>query len=77
VTTEFVSWPPPCTGGNEARDVSVGSSIMDTTGSIREGPKAEHHLLVEKAYGSLQSYPTKVLGPRMGFEREIDLKHFL
>jgi hypothetical protein len=21
VTTEFVSWPPPCTGGNEARNV--------------------------------------------------------
>jgi hypothetical protein len=21
VTTAFVSWPPPCTGGNEAHDV--------------------------------------------------------
>jgi hypothetical protein len=21
MTTEFVSWPPPCTGGNKARDV--------------------------------------------------------
>jgi hypothetical protein len=31
VTTEFVSRPPSCTGGNEARDVSAGSSIMETT----------------------------------------------
>jgi hypothetical protein len=27
----------------------------------------EHHLRVEKARGSLQSYSTEVLGPRMGF----------
>jgi hypothetical protein len=29
VTTAFVSRPPPCTGGNEARDVSAGSSIAE------------------------------------------------
>jgi hypothetical protein len=62
-----VSQPPPCTGGNEARGVSVESSIVETTGSIREDPKAEHHLLVEKACDSLRSYSTVVLGPRVGY----------
>jgi hypothetical protein len=67
VTTEFVSRPPPCTGGIEARGVSAESSIVKTTGSVRAEPEAEHHLHVEKARGSLQSYLTKVLGPRVGF----------
>jgi hypothetical protein len=53
VTTAFVSWPPPCTGGNEARGVLTGSSIVETTGSVREEPEAEHHLRVEKARDSL------------------------
>jgi hypothetical protein len=53
--------------GNEARDVSAGSSIVETAGSVREEPEAEHHLRVEKARGSLRSYSTVVLGPRMGF----------
>jgi hypothetical protein len=67
VTIEFVSQPPPCTGGNEARDVSAESLIVDTAGSVREEPEAEHHLRVEKACSSLQSYSTVVLGPRMGY----------
>jgi hypothetical protein len=36
-------------------------------GSILEKPEAKHHLRVEKARGSLWSYSTKVLGPRVGF----------
>jgi hypothetical protein len=40
-------------GGNEARGVSDGSLIVETTGSVREEPEAEHHLRVEKARGSL------------------------
>jgi hypothetical protein len=67
VTTAFVSRPPPCTGGNEARVVSAGSSIVETTGSVREEPEAEHHLHVEKARGSLRSYSIEVLGPGVGF----------
>jgi hypothetical protein len=67
MTTEFVSRPPPCTKGNEAHDVSVGSSIVETAGRVREEPKAEHHLRVEKARDSLWSYSTVVLGPRVGF----------
>jgi hypothetical protein len=67
MTTEFVSRPPPCTGGNEARGVSAGSSLVEMAGSIREEPKAENHLRMEKARGSLRSYSTEVLGPRAGF----------
>jgi hypothetical protein len=67
VTTVFMSQPPPCTGGNEARGVSAGSSIVEMAGSVREEPEAEHHLRVEKAHGSLRSYSTEVIGPRVGF----------
>jgi hypothetical protein len=67
VTTAFVSWPPSCTGGNEACDVSAGSLIVETARSVREKPEAEHHLRMEKARGSLRSYSTEVLGPRVGF----------
>jgi hypothetical protein len=67
MTTVFVSRPPPCTEGNEARDVSAGSSIVETMGSVREDPEAKHHLRVEKAHGSLRSYSTVVLGPHVGF----------
>jgi hypothetical protein len=66
VTTVFVS-RPHVYGGNEAHGVSVGSSIVETAGCVREEPEAEHHLRVEKARGSLRSYSAKVLGPRVGF----------
>jgi hypothetical protein len=59
--------PQPCTRGNESRSISAGSSIVETTGSVREEPEAEHHLRVEKARGSLWSYSTEVLGPHVGF----------
>jgi hypothetical protein len=36
-------------------------------GSIWEEPEAEHHLRVEKARDSLESYSTEVIGPRVGF----------
>jgi hypothetical protein len=67
MTTAFVSRPPPCTKGNEARGVSAGSSIVETARSVREEPEAEHHLHVEKACGSVRSYSTVMLGPRVGF----------
>jgi hypothetical protein len=67
VTTKFVSWPPPCTGGNEAHGVSAGSSIVETAGSVQEDPEAENHLHVEKAHGSLRGYSSMVLGPRVGY----------
>jgi hypothetical protein len=67
VTTEFVSRPPSCTEGNKARSVLAGSSIVETAGSVREEPKAEHYLRVEEVHDSLWSYSIEVLGPRVGF----------
>jgi hypothetical protein len=67
VTTEFVSRPPPCTGGNKAHGVLIGSSIVEMAESVREEPEAEHHLCMEKVSGSLRSYSTEVLGPRVGY----------
>jgi hypothetical protein len=46
---------------------STGSSIVQTMGSVREEPKAEHHLRVVKARSSLRSYSTVMLGPLVGF----------
>ena len=40
--TAFVVWPPPYTGGNKARDVSAGSLIVKTAGSIRERLTGRH-----------------------------------
>jgi hypothetical protein len=60
-----VSWPPSCTGGNEARVVLARSLIVETVGSVQEELEAEHHLCVEKARGYLWSYSTMVLGPPM------------
>jgi hypothetical protein len=45
----------------------VESSIVETAGSVREEPEAEHHLRVEKARDSLRSYSTMVLGPHMDY----------
>jgi hypothetical protein len=59
--------PPPCTGENEAHDVLATSSIIKTAGSVREEPEAEHHLRVKKVCGSLQSYSSMVLAPRVGY----------
>jgi hypothetical protein len=39
--TKFVVWLPPCIGGNEARDVLIVSSIVKTTGSVREETESE------------------------------------
>jgi hypothetical protein len=64
VTTESVSRLPPCTGGNKASGVSVGSSIVETTGSIREEPEAEHHLHVEP---EAEHHSTEVFGPNVGY----------
>ena len=67
ISTATVIRPPLCTRGNEAYDVSAGSSIEETAGSVREELKAEHHLHMEKARGSLRSYSSVVLGPRVGY----------
>jgi hypothetical protein len=40
---------------------------VETVRSVREEPEVEHHLRVKKARGSLRSYSTEVLGPRVGY----------
>jgi hypothetical protein len=67
VTTKFMSRSPHCTRGNEAHSVSIGRSIVETLGSVREEPEVEHHLRVEMARGCLLSYSFVVLGPRAGY----------
>ena len=42
IPTVFVVWPPPCTGGTKAHDVSVRSLIVKTAGSIRERLAGRH-----------------------------------
>jgi hypothetical protein len=66
-----MSRPSQCTGGNEARGVSAGSSIVEEAGSVQEESEAKHHLRVEKAHGSLRSYSTEVIGPRVGYPLRI------
>jgi hypothetical protein len=39
---------------------------VETAGSVREEPEAEHHLRVEKARGSLRSYSTEGTWPSRG-----------
>jgi hypothetical protein len=41
--------------------VSVGSSIVEMARSVREEPKEERHLRMEKARGFLHGYSTMVL----------------
>jgi hypothetical protein len=53
--------------GTRHATFSVGSSIVETAGSVREESKAKHHLRVENACGSLRSYSTEVLGPCVGY----------
>jgi hypothetical protein len=39
---------------------------VETAGSVREEPEAEHHVRVEKARGSLRSYSTEGAWPSRG-----------
>jgi hypothetical protein len=57
----------PCTEGNKARDVLVGSSILKTAGSVRE--EAESEAPFARGEGSRLSteLQDQVLGPRVGF----------
>jgi hypothetical protein len=40
---------------------------VEMAGSVQEELEADHHLRVEKDRGSLWSYSTMVLGPRVGY----------
>jgi hypothetical protein len=60
-------WPPLCIGGNETHSVLARRSTVKIAGSVREEPKAEHHLCMEKGHDSLWSYSSVALGPRVGY----------
>ena len=68
--TEFVVWPPPCTGGNKAHGVSAESLIVKTVGSIRERLAGRHvGDPLERGEGLRLSaeLPDRELGPCEGF----------
>ena len=63
-------WPPPCTGGNKARDISAGSLIVKMVGSIRERLAGRHvGDSLERGEGPRLSteLPDQELGPCEGF----------
>ena len=68
--TAFVVWLPPCTRGNKARDISAGSLIVKTAGSIWER-LAERHVGDPLACGEgprlSTELPDRELGPCEGF----------
>ena len=68
--TEFVVWPPLCTGGNKARGVLAESLIVKTAGSIRER-LAKRHVGDPLARGEglrlSTELPNRELGPCEGF----------
>jgi hypothetical protein len=61
----FVVWPPSCTGGNEACDVSVGSSIVKTSGSVREEAGNGAPLACGESPQFSTELPVRVLCPHM------------
>jgi hypothetical protein len=77
VTTAFVSWPPPCTGGNEARDVfgrkldsgDVGERLRGARSGAPltrgEGPRLSTELLDHGAW------PSRGLPFLYGHQREL------
>ena len=63
-------WPPPCTGENKARDVSAGSLIVKTVGSIRERLTGRHvgdPLARGEGPRLSMKLPDRELGPCKGF----------
>ena len=68
--TAFVVWPPPCTRGNKARDISARSLIVKMMGSIRE-MLARRHIGDPLAHGEGPRLSTELLdwelGPCEGF----------
>ena len=65
-----VVWPPPCTGGNKAHDISARSLIVKTAGSIQERLAGRHvgdPLAHGEGPGLSTELPDWELGPCEGF----------
>ena len=63
-------WPPPRTGGNKARDVSIKSLIVKTAGSIQERLAGRHvgdPLACGEGPRLSTELPDRELGPCEGF----------
>jgi hypothetical protein len=43
-----MAWLSLCNGGNEAHNILVRNSIVNTTGPSKRRPEAEYHMHVEK-----------------------------
>jgi hypothetical protein len=63
----FVVWPPPCTGGNEAHNVSARILIVKMAGSVREDPKSEAPLARRERPRLSMELLDRVLGTCVGF----------
>ena len=66
----FVVWLPPCIEGNKARDISAGSLIVKTAGSIWErlaGRHVEDPLARGEGLRLSMELPHQELGPSKGF----------
>jgi hypothetical protein len=65
--TKFVVCPPPCNGGNEACDVSAGSSIVKMVGSVQEETESGAPLADGEGTQLSMELLDWVLGPCVGF----------
>jgi hypothetical protein len=63
--TEFMVWPPPCNGWDEAHDVSAESYIVKMVGSVRENAESRAPLACEGSWLSTELLD-RVLDPRVG-----------
>jgi hypothetical protein len=63
----FVVWPPPCTEGNEVRNILAGSLIVKTVGSVLEEAEVVHHFARGEGPCLSTDLLDQVLGPRVGF----------
>jgi hypothetical protein len=60
-------WPPPCTGGNEARGVSARSSIGKMVGSVREEARSRAPLARGEGLRLSMELLDWVFSTRVGF----------
>jgi hypothetical protein len=60
-------WSPLCIGGNNARGVSTGSSIVKEAGSVRKEARSRAPIACGEGLWLSTELLLSVLGPRVGF----------